>query len=269
MQRRLQLKGIQDVSLFICFKFLKEKGHAGSIDFLVGYGVFIRGEKVGEDADTMQEADNIGRDGESEFHLPRDERGVAGVVVLVEPAFRAVLSHADVLRDGVSSVEVEREGEDVAFANPRIPRDLNGDADIVVEDVGTLRADMRSGVEVDATSAKVIVLDIDTMGERSPVEVVTEAQRKAPMRVDAVVGRDGNLKGGAETREIGRGIVGEEESAASRKPNCKSPLLGRRAVGEGFFCLDDRGLSRERDSQQKYQDEKELFHDMKGFIYSG
>lgn len=24
--------------------FLKEKGHAGSIDFLVGYGVFIRGE---------------------------------------------------------------------------------------------------------------------------------------------------------------------------------------------------------------------------------
>lgn len=174
MQRRLQLKGIQYVSLLLCFKFLKEKGHAGSIDFLVGYGVFIRGEEVGEDADTMQEADDVGRDGESEFHLPRDERGVAVVVVLVEPAFRAVLSHADVLRDGVSSVEVEREGEDVAFANPRIPRDLNGDADIVVEDVGALMADMRGCVDSDATSVKVIVLNIDTIGERRPIEVVAK-----------------------------------------------------------------------------------------------
>lgn len=174
MQRRLQLEGIQDVSLLLCFKFLKEKGHAGSIDFLVGYGVFIRGEEVGEDADTMQEADDVGRDGESEFHLPRDERGVAVVVVLVEPAFRAVLSHADVLRDGVSSEEVEREGEDVAFANPRIPGELNRDADVVVEGVGALMADMRGCVDSDATSVKVIVLNIDTIGERRPIEVVAK-----------------------------------------------------------------------------------------------
>ena len=210
----------------------------------------------------MKDADDVGGDGEAEFQPPGEKRWVATIVapMLVKPIFCVVLFHTDISREGVTSVEVEREGEEIAITIPRIPGYLNRDADVVVEDVGALMADMRGCVEVYTACVKVVVLNIDTMGERRPVEVVAKAQGETPMRVETVVEREWDLKGGAETREIGRSIIGEEYGAASRKADGEIPLAGRGTVGKGFFCLDDRRLGGKEARQEKEGYEKELFH---------
>ena len=94
---------------------LEEIGYSCRIDFLTRNGILVCWQQVGEEADAMNYAKDIGTETETQLHFPRIHcvKTVAAVTLVAERAVRLMTNgfQIEILRHGQSGKEIDADSQ--------------------------------------------------------------------------------------------------------------------------------------------------------------